>query len=116
MAKYKLKRKYQPKPKDMERDEYISQHQWWAIEKVAAYLERSRLNDYVALIERPGRWMWVNLLGGITRGVGIAIGFTLLGAVAIIFLQQIVTLNLPGISDFIAEILDMVEQSRSLRP
>lgn len=116
MAKYKLKRYYEPKEAEQTREEYISERQWWAIEKVAAYLEHSRLNDYVALIERPGRWMRVNFLAGITRGVGIAIGFTLLGAVVIIILQQLVTLNLPGISDFIAQILDMVEQSRSLRP
>ncbi len=116
MAKYKLKRHYEPDKIRGKELEKVSESQWWAIEKVAAYLEHSRLNDYVALIERPGRWMWVNFVAGVTRGVGIAVGFTLLGAVAVIVLQQIVTLNLPGISDFIADILDMVEQSRSLRP
>lgn len=120
--KYKLVRHYQEKKneasKDLKekqiREEYISERQWWAIEKVAAYLEHSRLNDYVALIEKPGRWIRVNILGGIARGVGIAIGFSLLGALAFLILQQLVTLNLPGISDFIARILDLVEQSRGI--
>ncbi|MEG0874922.1 MAG: DUF5665 domain-containing protein [Clostridiales bacterium] len=116
MAKYKLKRHYEPKKDSQNREEYISERQWWAIEKVAAYLEHSRLNDYIALIEKPGRWIRINLMGGIARGIGIAIGFTLLGAIGIILLQQVVTWNLPGISDFIAQILDMVEKSRGLKP
>ena len=46
----------------------------------------------------------------------MAIGFSLLGAGVFLVLQEIVMWNLPGISDFIAQILDLVERSRALNP
>jgi hypothetical protein len=51
----------------------------------------------------------LNFISGIGRGFGIAIGFTLLGAVAILVLQRLVLLNLPGIGDFITEIVRIVQ-------
>ncbi|MEE0776745.1 MAG: DUF5665 domain-containing protein [Bacillota bacterium] len=106
----------QQKQKEREHQEVVSERQWWAIEKVAAYLEHSRLNEYVALIERPSHWIRINVIGGIARGIGMAIGFSLLGAGVFLVLQEIVMWNLPGISDFIAQILDLVENSRALKP
>lgn len=86
------------------------------LEKVAAFLERSKLNSYVDMMGKPKRWLWMNLWGGVARGIGMAIGFTILGAVLFLILQQIVMLNLPIISNFFAEILDMVESYRSVSP
>lgn len=104
------------KEKEQEHHAYVTERQWWAIEKVATYLEHSRLNEYVTLIERPSHWMRINILGGIARGMGMAIGFSLLGAVVFLILQEIVMMNLPGISNFIAQILDLVENIRTLNP
>ena len=87
-----------------------------ALERIAAFLERSKLSSYVEMMEKPRRWFYLNILGGIGRGIGMAIGFTILGAVMFLILQQVVMLNLPIISNFIAEILDMVEQFRSVSP
>lgn len=50
-----------------------------------------------------------NLLGGMFRGFGVAIGFTLLAAVMIILMSYIVQWNLPYISEFIAKVMKMVE-------
>ena len=52
----------------------------------------------------------MNFLGGISRGFGTAIGFTLLGALAIYFLQRIVILRLPIIGTFIADIIKIVQK------
>ena len=86
------------------------------MERIAAFQERSKLSSYVEMMEKPRRWFYLNILGGIGRGIGMAIGFTILGAVMFLILQQVVMLNLPIISNFIAEILDMVEQFRSVSP
>lgn len=97
-------------------DEPMSQADLNNLEKVAAFLERSKLNSYVDMMGKPKLWIWMNLWGGVARGIGMAIGFTILGAVLFLILQQIVMLNLPIISNFFAEILDMVESYRSVSP
>lgn len=55
--------------------------------------------------------IWYNFFIGLSRGLGMAIGFTVLGAVVIAILQKIVLLNLPGISRIIAEIIRLVQSS-----
>lgn len=99
-----------------ENDAPMSQADLNNLEKVAAFLERSKLNSYVDMMGKPKRWLWMNLWGGVARGIGMAIGFTILGAVLFLILQQIVMLNLPIISNFFADILDMVESYRSVSP
>ena len=42
---------------------------------------------------------------------GMAVGFTILGAVLLALLKQIVLLNLPLISDFIADLIQLVNES-----
>lgn len=88
----------------------------WILERIAMYIERSRLNTYIGMLEKPSRWFILNIWGGIGRGIGMAIGFTILGAAIFIILQKIVVLNLPIISNFFADILDMVEDYRSVSP
>lgn len=53
-----------------------------------------------------------NLLAGIFRGVGIGIGVTIITAVLVMVLQKIVTLNIPIIGEYIADIVEIVERSR----
>ncbi|MFC1768118.1 DUF5665 domain-containing protein, partial [Candidatus Margulisiibacteriota bacterium] len=50
------------------------------LDKVAQALERSNIADYIQLIQRPWKLIGVNLLAGVARGLGIAIGMTLIAA------------------------------------
>jgi hypothetical protein len=50
----------------------------------------------------------VNFLGGLARGFGMAVGFTILAAVFILFLRRMVSLNLPLIGDWIIQLLELV--------
>ena len=52
---------------------------------------------------------------GLMRGFGTAIGFTILGAAVIYFLQQLAYQNLPLIGGFIAEIMRIVDLQRGGR-
>ena len=79
------------------------------VEELAFYLERMRLAEYIALFSRPWRLMWLNFLAGLARGVGIAIGGTLLAALLFILLNELAILNLPVIGDFIAELVRIVQ-------
>ena len=53
-----------------------------------------------------------NFLAGIFRGVGIGIGVTIITAILVRILQKIVTLNIPIIGEYIADIVEIVQRSR----
>jgi len=73
------------------------------------HIENLNIAEYVALVRDPRRMFFLNFLSGIGRGFGIAVGFTLLGAVLVVLLRRLVMLNLPGIGGFIAEIVRIVQ-------
>lgn len=79
------------------------------VEELAYYLERMRLAEYIQLFNRPWRLMWLNFLAGLARGVGIAVGGTILAALVLFLLSKLAILNLPVIGDFIAELVKLVQ-------
>ncbi len=80
------------------------------VEELAYYLERMRLAEYIQLFNQPWRLMWLNFIAGVARGVGIAIGGTILAGLLLLLLSKLAILNLPVIGDFIAELVKMVQQ------
>lgn len=77
-------------------------------------LERSRIAEYTELLNRPWRLIWLNILSGVAKGVGIAIGFTFFAATIIYVLQLLGALNLPIIGDYIADIVRIVQRQLDL--
>lgn len=75
---------------------------------LAAHLERGNFAEYVSLITRPSRLLWINFLGGLSRGVGIGVGFTVIGAFLVYVLQALAVYNLPVIGGFIADLVRIV--------
>jgi hypothetical protein len=85
------------------------------IEQLSLNLERMKLAEYVELLNRPWRLFYINFMSGLARGLGIAVGFTVLSAVVLIVLQRLMVLNLPGVSSFIAEIVHLVQLQLKVR-
>jgi hypothetical protein len=79
------------------------------VEQLSLNLERMKLAEYVELLNRPWRLFYINFFSGLARGLGIAVGFTLLSAIFLVLLQRLVVLNLPGVSNFIAEVVRLVQ-------
>lgn len=79
------------------------------VEKIALMLEKAKLGDYVNIMSKPKALLYYNFIGGLARGFGTAIGFTILGALVVYLLRQAVLLNLPFIGGFIAEIVKIVQ-------
>ena len=65
------------------------------IDELSLKIEKLNLTEYLEMLRNPKRLLYVNFLGGVARGFGMAIGFTLLGAFVIYILQRMVVLNLP---------------------
>ncbi len=85
------------------------------VAELSLNIEKMKLAEYVDLLHSPWRLLWINFVSGIARGLGIAVGFAVLGAVIVIFLQRLVDLNLPVIGGFIADIVEIVQQQLKIR-
>ena len=85
---------------------------WMAnkLDEHIATLERMHMPEYVRFLEDRRRFYRMQLVGGILRGVGTAVGFTVLGAVLVWLLQGLAQRNLPVIGDFLAQIVDLVQR------
>lgn len=80
------------------------------LESCARQLERLRLAEYIAYVDDRRRLLRSQFLSGLARGVGMAIGFTVLGAVLVILLRRLAEQNLPLIGDFLAQIVTIVQR------
>jgi len=79
------------------------------LERIAAYMESVNLGAYVDLYRRPMRMLWLNFAAGLARGVGMAVGFAILGALIIYMLRSAFLGNLPLVGKFIAQLVHIVE-------
>lgn len=79
------------------------------VKYLARIVHGTQFTEYLDLIQDTRRLILMNFVLGVTRGLGMAIGFTLLGALVFLLLKQIVLWNLPVISDFIAQIVRLVQ-------
>lgn len=83
-----------------------------SISKLSEILQEGNYVEWVYLLGNKKEIVKRNLLAGISRGVGIGIGVTIITAMLVILLQKIVTLNIPVIGEYIADIVEIVEKSR----
>lgn len=95
----------------MSKDNQIMSSLAKKVDEMSLKMEKMKFVDYVYYLEHPRRMLWANFINGLSRGFGIAIGFTILGAIAIYVLQIIVKINLPYIGQFISDIIKIVEMS-----
>lgn len=79
------------------------------LQKLVDHLEKTRIAEYVELMQKPRRLLFLNFIAGLARGFGIAVGATIVFALLIELLRRLILLNIPGIGDFIAEIVRIVE-------
>lgn len=75
-------------------------------------LTKSNILEITTLLGNRKELLIRNFIAGISRGVGIGIGVTVITAILIIILQKIVTLNIPVIGEYVADIVDIVQKSR----
>lgn len=80
-------------------------------EELTRYMEKSRIAEYIQYLEHPGRMLWTNFLIGIARGLGSTIGLALVLGLFFYIIQKIIMLNLPGISDAIADFIIMIQEN-----
>lgn len=75
-------------------------------------LQDMNIHDSLYILGSKKEIIKRNLLAGIARGIGGGIGFTIITAVIIYFLQKIVRLNIPIIGEYIKDIIDLVQRTQ----
>lgn len=83
-----------------------------SIENLNKVLEEGNFVELSYLLGSKKEMIIRNLMAGIFRGIGIGIGVTVITAILVMLLQKIVTLNIPVIGEYIADIVEIVERSR----
>ena len=86
------------------------------VEKVVLSIEdslkRSHFYEYVQYASDEKRILRRSFLVGLMKGLGSAVGVTILGAIVIYFLHALAMSNLPYIADFISDIINIIESRK----
>lgn len=88
-----------------------------SIDRLLLLLDRAKFADYVELMQHKRVLFIRNFVAGLFRGMGFALGFLLLSALALYLLNMLVDLGIPVLGDFIAQLLvyvESVQRSRGL--
>ena len=83
-----------------------------SINNLIETFQKSNVEEWTYIFGSKKEIIKRNLIAGIFRGVGIGIGVTIITATLVILLQRIVALNIPIIGEYIADIVDIVQNSR----
>ncbi|TCO78966.1 DUF5665 domain-containing protein [Marinisporobacter balticus] len=80
------------------------------LEKISNELEKTKIAEYVDLLNNTKRLLYVNFVAGLARGLGTAVGLTILAALFFYMLNK--TVDLPLIGKYIAELIEIIENNR----
>ena len=82
------------------------------MEQLLVKSEQQKIREYIAYQKNPKDVFKMNFKAGLYRGFGMAVGFTILGAIVLMVLQQLAQDNIPGIGKFISDLMDTIESYR----
>lgn len=98
--------------RDEEKAQSSSPPDWMHFENqvlaLSKVLEKMNLTDYITYLSNPRRMLLINFGVGLLRGLGAALGATILAGVLIMLLKRLVLLNLPVIGGVIGELVKLV--------
>ncbi len=92
---------------------YSEEERYTQLTKVARHIEKMRLGEYVEMMNRPGRIIWMNLLVGISRGVGLTIGATLVIAILFKMLTALIEMKIPYLTEMLQEVVQIIKDTPS---
>lgn len=83
-----------------------------SLEKLANRLESMQIARYLEVLEKPRKLIVTNFIAGVARGLGFAIGTTIIFAIVIEVLRRIILLNIPLLSNYLIDVIRMIEHSK----
>lgn len=99
--------------KEQDHDYVLTKRDIRALKSLAKSYERTI--DYLYMRNRFWRNLLFDLVNGMARGLGLAIGITILAFILFYILKSLEVLDLPYIGDFIAQLLEYIEDVRHIK-
>ncbi|MBP2644642.1 MAG: hypothetical protein H6Q75_82 [Firmicutes bacterium] len=82
------------------------------LDRLADRLEAMRLADYLALLQSPQKLIISNFIAGIFRGLGFALGTTIVFAIVVEMLRRIILVNIPVINEYLIDIIHLIDMKK----
>lgn len=82
------------------------------LDRLNYILNRNKVLDLIEIAGNTKKFLIRNFLSGIIKGIGVGIGFSVITALIIYLLQKIIKLNIPVISKYIADIVEIVQKAK----
>jgi Domain of unknown function (DUF5665) len=79
------------------------------LDRITLWMEQSRLQDLLMNYTQPRRVFWLNLLAGLSRGLGLTLGTAIVISLLSILLSELS--HIPYISDTIQQLKKIVDHS-----
>jgi hypothetical protein len=80
--------------------------------KINNQIYEGKVLDMAELLGNPKKMLLRNFTSGLIKGIGAGIGFSIITAIIIYAVQKIIKLNIPVISEYIADIVEIVQKNR----
>lgn len=82
-----------------------------SLERIATRLEAMRISDYVESFEKPWKLILNNLMIGAARGLGFAIGTTVILALLVAFIRQLIAANIPFLTELLRDFVALIRST-----
>ncbi|MFH1361596.1 MAG: DUF5665 domain-containing protein [bacterium] len=98
------------KEKVIQKEEGLLEKLNAGVMKLGEAMERARIDEYTSMLTRPWKFFFINFVAGVFRGLGMAVGLTLVAAIFLFVLAKVLVnmVDLPLIGKYIAEIVTFV--------
>ena len=84
----------------------------YQITKLNKVIYNNRTIELIEILGNTKKFLARNFFAGVLKGVGAGIGFYIITAIIIYYVQKIIKLNIPIISQHIADIVEIVEKTK----
>lgn len=111
----RLNKKYVTNLKQMHNDtikEKIEEKLIVELNNLNFILNKKNVLDLAELMGNTKKFLFRNFTSGIIKGIGFGIGFSIITALIIYLLQKIIKLNIPVISEYISDIVAIVQSAK----
>lgn len=82
------------------------------LNKLNYVLNKNNVLDLIEIAGNPRKFLLRNLTSGIIKGIGAGIGFSIITAFIVFLLQRLIKLNIPVISEYISDIIEIVQKTK----
>ena len=81
-----------------------------SVQTLTELVKELRDQDYLSILEDKKKFLWYNFLTGAAKGLGFVIGSTLVLALTLWILSQLITV--PVLGDWIANLINYIKEAQ----